>query len=217
MRLADFSARYYPRIENKTPGCGLLSGGSTCGKRKRPRGSMPQAQHYCFTLLYHRCTTSVYIQTAAFSGNYTSCSTANFQLRSVSSAVRAQTGHSTAYDDLLIVDSSAVRTNLLKGRTRYRTSAQSGTFSPGGQHAESTKPGAVTGDRHTAKTVEAKRVRMMATSKSESHIATAGLQPSVRLPKVESDADFNKNNCPKRRGRKRDLRLPPPGGHQNAA
>ncbi|CAM9869137.1 unnamed protein product, partial [Scytosiphon promiscuus] len=64
-------------------------------------------------------------------------------------------------------------------------------------------------------------MRTIATSKSESHIAIARFQSSVRLPKVESAAigreHIKMKSCPKRRGKKRDLRLPPPGGYQNAA
>ncbi|CAM9143315.1 unnamed protein product [Ectocarpus fasciculatus] len=64
------------------------------------------------------------------------------------------------------------------------------------------------------------RSRTMSTSKSESHIPKVKKTPGVRLPKVKVAAahrDKADSMAPRRRGRHRDMRLPPPGGYQNTA
>ncbi|CAM9362683.1 unnamed protein product [Ectocarpus sp. 4 AP-2014] len=63
------------------------------------------------------------------------------------------------------------------------------------------------------------RARTMSTSKSEGHISEAK-KKGVRLPKIKVAAphrDKADSVAPRRRGRHRDMRLPPPGGHQNTA
>ena len=67
---------------------------------------------------------------------------------------------------------------------------------------------------HTAKP-------MMSASKSESYIPIARTKAGLRLPTVKSSTNLvalaSSNKTPIRRGRLRELRLPPPGGYQNAA
>ncbi|CAM9151212.1 unnamed protein product [Ectocarpus sp. 12 AP-2014] len=63
------------------------------------------------------------------------------------------------------------------------------------------------------------RARTMSMSKSEGHISEA-TKKGVRLPRVKVAAphrDKADSVAPRRRGRHRDMRLPPPGGHQNTA
>ncbi|CAM9161347.1 unnamed protein product [Ectocarpus sp. 12 AP-2014] len=128
-------------------------------------------------------------------------------------------GSNNNMSSLMWTDSGSSSQAFGSHGTHHRAIGCHGASSPGGVRASKINSGVTGGGCATTFTSMPTRARTMSTSKSEGHISEAK-KKGVRLPRVKVAAPHPgkaDSVAPRRRGRHRDMRLPPPGGHQNTA